>query len=86
MTKNRTAILCESHFDRSQRMKEEIIELTEKIHEIEYCTHSAWISSNPKKSCSFLMTCSFVIGDSAAFTPKANTKDMAAIDNSFFIT
>ena len=29
-------------------MKEEIIELTEKIHEIEYCTHSAWISSNPK--------------------------------------
>ena len=48
MTKNRTAILCESHFDRLQRMKVEIIELTEKIHEIEYCTHSAWISSNPK--------------------------------------
>jgi len=48
MTKNRTAILCENHFDRMQRMKEEIIELTEKLHEIEHCPHSEWISCNPK--------------------------------------
>jgi len=48
MTKLRTATLCENHIDRLQRMKNIIIELTEKINEIEHCPHEEWISSNPK--------------------------------------